>query len=58
MAGPRIWLKRRLKLQVGGGVAETAALALGSNTDPILVDILGLSKGKIVAPRDAGAFST
>lgn len=45
------------KLAEGGGTAETAAPALGADTDAILRDSLGYSAEKIAALRAAGTFT-
>jgi crotonobetainyl-CoA:carnitine CoA-transferase CaiB-like acyl-CoA transferase len=45
------------KLAEGGGVAETAAPVLGSETEAILADTLGFSEADIARLRDGGAFS-
>ena len=45
------------KLADGGGTAATAAPILGSDTDTILADTLGLSADRIAALRADGAFT-
>lgn len=45
------------KLAEGGGTADTAAPVLGSETEAILADTLGLSAERIAALRDGGAFA-
>lgn len=45
------------KLADGGGTAATAAPVLGSETDAILQDTLGLPADRIAALRAAGAFT-
>ena len=44
------------KLEAGGGVADTAAPALGADTETILAETLGLPAGEIRALQEAGAF--
>jgi crotonobetainyl-CoA:carnitine CoA-transferase CaiB-like acyl-CoA transferase len=45
------------KLAEGGGTADTAAPMLGSETDAILADTLGLSADRVAALRAGGAFT-
>jgi crotonobetainyl-CoA:carnitine CoA-transferase CaiB-like acyl-CoA transferase len=45
------------KLAEGGGTADTAAPALGSETEAILADTLGFSTERIAALRAGGAFA-
>lgn len=45
------------KLADGGGTADTAAPALGADTDAILADTLDLSPAEIAALRAEGAFT-
>ncbi len=45
------------KLAEGGGTAETAAPALGAETEAILADTLGYSPEQVAALRTAGAFA-
>jgi crotonobetainyl-CoA:carnitine CoA-transferase CaiB-like acyl-CoA transferase len=45
------------KLADGGGTADTAAPALGADTDAILADTLDLSPAEIAALRVEGAFT-
>jgi crotonobetainyl-CoA:carnitine CoA-transferase CaiB-like acyl-CoA transferase len=54
---PRDLLGTPFKLAEGGGVAGTAAPALGADTDAILRDTLGLTDARIAALRAAGALS-
>ena len=45
------------KLADGGGTAPTAAPALGSDTEAILADTLGMTQAEIALLRAAGAFT-
>ena len=45
------------KLAEGGGVADTAAPVLGSETEVLLREALGYSAEQIAALRDTGAFA-